>query len=333
MLGLFLMVLSGCPVPSKLLKDVPHDAYRLTDAEFNRDYYVYLPTAYGKRPLPLVVTCHGTNPWDSAPLQIKEWKYLAEKYQFVVVAPFLNSPRGFIPPSAGEGIAILRDDERFILKVIRRFINNPNIDMRATMITGWSAGGFATYWVGLRHPEIFRVVSARECNFIKEYYTGEVHKFNPYQPVLIFYGVNDMPLLKADSFVAYRFLKSAGLENLFFKALDDGHVRHPEVALDFFMNSIKIYPRPTILSAKLYGDGKCRVRYDSNLVGPPDEKNIYWDFGDGDSASGRVVEHVYSRPGKYEIAVMHSVQNKVYRFTGSLQIDSGGMSVKPEVKK
>jgi len=313
---------------------VPHQPVRLTDSELNRDYFVYRPSAYGKFPMPLVVTCHGTNPWDSAQMQINEWKYLAETNNFVVIAPVINSARGFIPPGPPEGTNILKDDERFILKIIQPYLTSPNIDNRATMITGWSAGGFATYYVGLRHPEIFRVVVARQCNFVQEYYPEEARRANPYQPVLIFYGKGDLPILKADSQVAYRFLKDAGHKNLFVLGLDGGHSRRPEVALDFFNNAIKMYPSPKIMSARLFNDGSCRIRFGAGIVGASSgDERIFWDFGDGDSGPGNIVDHRYNRPGRYRLAVMHNYKDQVLRFTGIIDIQRGSLAIKPGVKK
>ncbi len=330
-IGVIAAFLGGCAVTQP--QKVPHDFLRLTDSEFNRDYFIYLPSSYGKRPVPLVVTCHGTNPWDSAQLQINEWKYLAEQNNFVVIAPVINSARGFIPPGPPEGTRILQEDERFILKVVQRFINNPNIDHRATMITGWSAGGFATYYVGLRHPEIFRVIAARQANFVREYYPDDIPKFNPFQPILIFFGQGDLPILKADSQVAYRFLKNAGQQNLSLQSMAVGHTRHPEVAYDFFMEAIKTYPQPTIVTAKMYSSGKCRIKFDSGLVGPVDDENIFWDFGDGDSLPGKTVYHIYPRPGKYPLAVIYSCGGRVIRFTGQLIITPDSLVIKPGVKK
>jgi hypothetical protein len=330
-IGLILSALVGCAVTQP--QKVPHDVLHLRDNEFNRDYFVYLPTTYGKGPLPLVVTCHGTNPWDSARLQINEWKYMAEQNNFVVIAPFIDSARGYIPPSPPEGTQILENDEKFVLKIVRRFLNSPNIDSRSVMITGWSAGGFATYYIGLRHPDIFRVVVGRQANFVKEYYPNDIWWFNPYQPLMIFYGTADLPLIKADAQVAYRFFQDAGQKNIVLKSVSGGHSRHPELALEYFQECVKIYPKPTIISAKMYSGGKCRVKFDSGLVGPVNDDDIFWDFGDGDSAPGRVVEHIYNRPGKFQLAVMHTYHKQTIRFIGRVEINSHSLSFKTGGKR
>jgi predicted esterase len=317
-------ILSGCAVPQPQV--VPHEVLHLVDDEFQRDYFIYLPTTYGKRPLPLVITCHGTNPWDSARMQINEWKYLAEKYNVVVIAPYVKSARGVIPPSPSEAMSILKEDEKFILKVTKGFLNNPNIDQRAIMITCWSAGGFPMYYAGLRHPEIYRVVAARQANFVREYYTSEVSRFDPYQPILIFYGENDMPILKADSKVAYNFLSQVGQKNLYMQSMNVGHTRHPEVALNFFLDAIRMYPRPSIVSARLLSDRSCLVRLESGLVNPPSKEKVFWDFGDGDSGTGLVVDHIYRTEGKYELAVMHSYKDKTIRFVGQIEVRAGSSS-------
>jgi len=135
--------------------------------------------------------------------------------------------------------------------------------------------------------------------------------------------------LKADSKVAYSFLKRAGQKNVFLQSLKVGHTRHPEVAIEFFFSVIKTYPCPSIKSARMYSDGRCRIVFDSGLVKPADESKIYWDFGDGESADGRVVEHIYNKPGVYELAVMHDTPGKMIRFLGKVTINSGTMSLIP----
>ncbi len=234
---IFLFLLAGCPVTQP--QNVPERILYIYNERYNRNYYVYLPSSFGRRPLPLVITCHGTPPWDTADKQINEWKYLAEKNGFVVVAPEINSARGFIPPGVDEGKRILLEDEMFILDIVRKLTCRGNVRKDAIFITGWSSGGFVTYFAGLRHPEIFRAIAARQCNYIREYYEAEFKRADKNQPIFIFYGRGDIPILQADSKVAYEELKKAGMRNVKLLAIDGGHFRHPEIAWGFFKKVLK----------------------------------------------------------------------------------------------
>ncbi len=326
-LTIWLLFSSGCAVNQP--QDVPHSSLQLFDDSSGRSYFVYLPSSYGKVPLPLVVTCHGTNPWDSAEMQINEWKYLAEKNNMVVIAPKLNSSRGLIPPSQSEGRTLLMGDEAFIVKTVRKFLRHGNIDRRAIMITGWSSGGFAAYFTGLRNPNLFRVVVARQSNYIREYYDPDKNRFDPYQPVCIFYGQSDAAILQADAHVAYKELRGAGLKNLVLEKVPGGHYRRPEVAIKFFLNALKIYPRPFILSARLDKKGQCMIQFDSGLMGRIDDEKVFWSFGDGSTARGTKIRHLYRNAGKYRLVLLHVLNKTEEKFVGIVSITPSGIEVRP----
>ena len=324
-INLLICFSAGCAVTQP--QDVPHSVLHLSDKSTSRDYFVYLPSNYGTKPVPLVVTCHGTIPWDNAEMQINEWKYLAEKNGFVVVAPELVSSRGFLPPSQAEGRKLLKEDERVILNLVNRFIEKGTVDRRAIMITGWSAGGFAAYFVGLRRPDLFRVIVARQANYIREYYRPDRWMFNPYQPILIFYGEGDLPLLRADSKVAYNELKDAGQQYVFLKGISGGHFRHPEIAYEFFKQALKLYPRPFIISAELVSGGGCIIKFDSGLIGMVSNEQVLWDFGYGVQGTGRLVVHRYRKGGEYKLSIFHRVKGRVLKFVGKVEINDGKFSL------
>ena len=78
------------------------------DPELHHPYRLYVPTSYyHERRWPLVVTCHGTEPFDTADLQLDEWKGLAEQKGFLVVAPELIdslAQRAYVALHYGFGI-------------------------------------------------------------------------------------------------------------------------------------------------------------------------------------------------------------------------------------
>ncbi len=326
-INLLIFMLAGCAVTQP--QSVPHSILHLSDKDTSRDYFVYLPSSYGTRPLPLVVTCHGTNPWDSAEMQINEWKYLAEKNDFVVIAPALISSRGFLPPGQQEGRKLLEQDERVILNLVNRFLQKGTIDRRAILITGWSAGGFAAYFVGLRRPDLFRVIVARQANYIREYYRPDFWRFNPYQPILIFYGEGDLPILRADSKVAYNELKKAGQEYVFLKGVTGGHFRHPEIAYEFFKQAIRVYPRPFIISAEIISGGGCIIRFDSGLIGGVDDDSVLWDFGDGCKGKGREIVHRYKKAGNYRLVIYNMMKGRAIKFVGRVEIRGDKFALVP----
>jgi poly(3-hydroxybutyrate) depolymerase len=224
-------LLAGCPVPHHLEQaPVPHRYER--DPVTGGGYYYYVPSTYSHdRPAPLIVSCHGTPPFDVAEHHVREWKGLAEKQGCIVVAPILGATDGIL----GDGPLVgMFADERLILSIISYLGYRYNVDKANIMITGFSGGGFPTYWVGLRHPGIFSAVVARNCNFSEGntdgWYPPEATQTN----VFVYYGENDPAAIVIQSENAVRYLRSKGF-NVETKVLPGlGHQRQPEVAMEFF---------------------------------------------------------------------------------------------------
>ena len=223
-------VLAGCRVPPTPPTPV-NQKYEI-DPATNRGYYIYVPSTYRKdRPAPLIVTCHGTPPFDIAEHHIREWRYYGELNGCIVVAPELAATDGLL----GDGpIVGMLGCERRIMSLISLLSYRYNIDRANIMITGFSGGGFPTYWVGMRHPDVFSAVVARSCNFSQ----GNLHGWYPLearkQAVFVYYGSNDPATIQEQSNAAVRYLRSQGFV-VSTKVLPGvGHERHPDVAMRFF---------------------------------------------------------------------------------------------------
>lgn len=224
-------LLAGCAVPQP--ENTPVQQKLLTEPNTGAGYYLYVPSTYrSDKPAPLVVTCHGTWPYDVAGMHIREWKMLGENYGCIVVAPALTATDGLF--GSGPVAALLHDEAR-IMSIIGQLHYLYNIDRRNVLITGFSGGGFPTYFVGLRHPDVFTCVIARNGNFnrdsIQGWYPPEAIK----TPVFIYYGENDPSAIRTQSENGIGFLRSAGF------AVDTsiipgaGHERHPEVAMQYWL--------------------------------------------------------------------------------------------------
>ena len=156
-----LSVVSGCQVP--INPELPAQTKLATEPETGSEYYLYVPSAYRpERRWPLVVTCHGTVPWDTAKFQVDEWSPLAEEEDFIVVAPKLKGTRGDFVPAPEKQISLQRKDEQTILAAVRHVEAAYNVAEDEVFITGWSAGGYAVLFTGLRNPDVFRALALRQ---------------------------------------------------------------------------------------------------------------------------------------------------------------------------
>ena len=216
-------------------------------------YWLYVPSTYSEdRPAPVIVSCHGTRPYDVPEHHIKEWKALGEQHGCIVLTPALSGTDGLF----GDGpIVGMLECERRILTLISMLGYRYNIDKANVMITGFSGGGFPTYWVGLRHPEVFSVIAARNCNFN----TGNTDGWWPEEatktPVKVYYGSNDPFTIALQSKNAIEYLREHGLNVEEEIIPGAGHERRPEVAMDFFLRH-QNPPRPSVPQSAASATGR-----------------------------------------------------------------------------
>ena len=159
---------------------------------------------------------------------------LAEENGCIVVAPKLVGTDGIL----GDGPVVgMLSNERYILSLISRLGYRYNIDRANVMITGFSGGGFPTYWVGLRNPEVFSAVVARSGNFsehnIRGWYPPEATSI----AIMVYYGQYDPASIKGQSKAAVKFLKPRGFNVETQIIAGSGHQRRPEIAMNFFRKS------------------------------------------------------------------------------------------------
>ena len=228
-MSLMLLCASGCAVTQP---PPPKPYYHQIDPVTGRPFYIYVPSTYRHdRAMPLIVTCHGTPPYDVAQHHIREWGMLGEQNGCIVVAPELQATDGLI----GDGPLIgMYDCERVILSLISLLEYRYNIDRANVMITGFSGGGFPTYWVGLRNPDVFTCVVARNCNFSE----GNLHGWYPPEakrvPVLVYYGSHDPGAIMSQTRSAIRYFSLHGFDVEATVVPGVGHERRPEIAMEFF---------------------------------------------------------------------------------------------------
>ncbi|HET6428927.1 MAG TPA: hypothetical protein VFJ30_10980 [Phycisphaerae bacterium] len=227
-----LVLSAGCAVTQP--QDTRTDPELFAEATTGRQYYLFIPDTYDPaRPAPLVVSCHGTAPFDVAAHHAREWKKMAEAHGCILVCPKMVSTDGIL--GAGAIGALLRD-EQLILSIIGQLTYRYNIDRRNVLITGFSGGGFPVYFVGLRHPDVFTAIAPRNCNFNANSIDGWYPPEAKNTPIKVYYGQNDPGAIRAQSHRAIDYLRRTGFRALETEVLTGaGHERHPEVAMKFWL--------------------------------------------------------------------------------------------------
>ncbi|MCP4375627.1 MAG: hypothetical protein GY794_05570 [bacterium] len=231
-LVLLVWMLPGCPVPWTPPTPVdPIKKYQLgTDAK----YYVYVPSYHTRdRQWPIVITLHGSFGWDGPYRQTKEWKHYAEKYGFILVAPSLDSAEGILPVLNWDGK--LKSDETNVLAILDEVIETYNGDSKTVLLSGFSAGGYPMYYIGLRNPDRFNMLISRGGNSsLKIFDNIELSDTAKKLPIMIFWGKDDA-FTKNSGWRAFRWLRQNGVSTAKMKKVKGGHLRRPEDAYGFWM--------------------------------------------------------------------------------------------------
>ncbi len=226
-----LAALVGCAVPQP--QNTRTQPRLMIESITGGLYYLFVPDTYRRdHPAPLIVSCHGTDPFDVAAYQVGEWKKLAEDYGCILVCPKLRSTDGIF--GSGDIGQLLRD-ERLIMTILGQLHYLYNIDRRNVLMTGFSGGGFPVYFVGLRHPDVFTVVAARNANFSRHALEGWYPPEALGTPLIVYYGQNDPGAIRTQSDEAVAYLRGAGFSVETAVLGGSGHERHPEVAMRFWL--------------------------------------------------------------------------------------------------
>jgi poly(3-hydroxybutyrate) depolymerase len=236
---------AGCPIFQT--QDTPVPELQKFEASTHSTYWLYVPSNYqADRPTALVVTLHGTPGFDDASAQVREWKNLAEENHFIVLSPQLASTQGILPVGSQTRIRDVQADEQRILACVQEVRRQYNIAPDSIGLTGFSGGGYAMYYTGLRHADIFAAVVARECSSDVSLLadiqpTDQARKM----PILIFCGstsINPLasglnPILDQSRKV-YAYLLEHDYKKAKFKMTEGGHYRRPEMAYRFFTRTL-----------------------------------------------------------------------------------------------
>lgn len=225
---------AGCPLP--LDPSTPEKPKLHKEQTTGRGYWLYVPSYHSSdRTWPLVVSLHGTYGFDGGWAQATEWKYVAERYGVIVVAPRLKSVQGILPTIDSLWYSDLAKDEALVLALLDELAGKYNVDPQAVMMTGFSAGGYPLYYIGLRNPEKFQLLVARACNSSQKVFervraAGASKKQN----AIIVWGKDDFNLIQKESWQAFAWLRTQGYKNAKRKVVEGGHFRRPQLAYELW---------------------------------------------------------------------------------------------------
>jgi predicted esterase len=298
------LLASGCPSLETLPTQAP--IQEMTDEGSGQSYLLYVPSTYSEnRDWPLVIVCHGTWPYDSAELQMREWAGFAQNNGIIVAAPKLAATKGDFPPPPDEQIALQRQDEGTILGVVDTLRRRYRIAEEQIFMTGWSAGGYSILHTGLRHPEIFRALVVRQGSFDERFMDVPVNRMDRWQGIKIVYGKTDV--LRDQTKASVKWLRDQGLY-VDEEEISGTHRRiDPSLAWKFFRSVAKERLWIQIETTVPNPDEPLTIRFD--LTAEPPVVKQKWFFGDDQESFERSPTHTYAQPGQYEVTVNTSLKS------------------------
>jgi pimeloyl-ACP methyl ester carboxylesterase len=166
-------------------------------------------------------------------------------------------------------------------------------------LTGWSAGGYAVLFTGLRHPEIFRALSVRQGNFRPDFLEPCIAFLDRQQPIQIMFGQVDL-LVKDQTLAAIDWLRQQGIEPTVVERTG-AHRRDPMPVFEFFAEVVRKRPWVRVIVTDEPTD-PMQVHFGTKTSFEPER--FLWDFGDGSPRSPLAApEHRFEEPGLYTVRV------------------------------
>ncbi len=308
--GLLLLMAAvvGCPATQSW---PDHPVYEIKESQTKAPYLLYVPKVYAEeRSWPLVVLCHGTIPFDTPDLEMREWAKFAEYEGIIVAAPTLEGTNGAFPPPPERQKELQRADETRILSIVEEIKRRYYIAEEKVFLTGWSAGAYAILHTGLGHPDVFRALYIRQGNFDEIFMDVPESVTNDWQIIKIVHGKGD--IVRDQTTACIEWLRERGFwvepEEIagFHRRID------PKLAWDFFKDVIKHRPWIRINAHQSDADNPLRVRF--SIDATPKAVDQKWYFGDGGESYEPAPVHTYPSSGRYEVWVNVTIEGgKTYQ--------------------
>lgn len=313
-----LALVTGCPQ----YRDprVPEPILRRTEPVSGEGYLIYTPSTYdAELAHPLIVVCHGTPPWDTPIRQIRDWVRLAEEKGFIVAAPELEGTRAEAFLSAEKQIRRQEHDESVILNTVRSIRGSHNISDTRIFLAGWSAGGYAVLYTGLKHPGIFRAIAVLQGNFDPVYVAPVAEEIDPHQSVFVLYSPADV-LTGSAGKACVEWLLEHGAR-VYDERTSGAHRGHPGEACNFFERVVRTMPWLRIRAIQS-ADEPLTVRFGIRASFEPE--SFAWSFGDSTTSPIARPTHTYRRGGTYRVSLTaRTPQGAAVRRTVEVTVGSG----------
>ncbi|MCE0498307.1 MAG: hypothetical protein LV481_10220 [Methylacidiphilales bacterium] len=181
----------------------------LGDREKSGEMSVWPQGGVPDRPLLIVAHGHG----GTGPHEIQGWLQIAKSHRFTIVCPtFLSSVNA----------SFLKDDDPYFAACLSWIKDNVQYNKDWVFMTGFSGGGFPTWYLASKRPDFFHGLFFQSCNFAGNYYGLSLDRwFN--KPLKLIWGSQDLPDIPVQNGQAVEILKTAGCQDYTTEIVPGGH--------------------------------------------------------------------------------------------------------------
>jgi poly(3-hydroxybutyrate) depolymerase len=212
------------PVPTGAVTTVPIDERK--DANMMA---VWPPGGMMGRPL--LIAAHGNG--GSGPKEIKGWMEMAQQHRFTIVCPtFLSSVNAIH----------LAEDQPYFEACLHWIGDHLQYDKANVYMTGFSGGGFPTWYLATQRPDFFHGIFLQSGNFCGDYFGLDLDKWYN-KPIKIIWGSQDKPDIPIQASQAVDALKAADCKKFTTEVVQGGHHQpHHDLVISWMEQQVSATP-------------------------------------------------------------------------------------------
>jgi len=171
---------------------------------------------------PLLIASHGNG--GTGPKEIRNWLKIAKVHHFTIVCPSLLSP---------VNASHLGEDDPFFAACIHWIKDNLKYNPDGVFMTGFSGGGFPTWYLATKYPTFFRGIICQSGNFAGNYYGLDISRWHQ-KPIKLIWGSQDLADIPVQNGQAVDMLKSEHCRNFTTEVVEGGHHQeHPDMVVSW----------------------------------------------------------------------------------------------------